>query len=355
MIDAVSARFRDDLFVVAGGVGRSADRQVVPLAIDVVGHELRRLAEPSPVLARVMARFRMEVAREEHQFGAHALDALVRIVGSRQQGLGAVDMPRPHHVPDPRDQILVSSAEGREPRRVIQSSALERDLVVRDAELVRELLGRALHAVAESDDLHAGQLRRPAVHRHRVRVVEEPCVRADQQHRLGHLTQGLDGAKPSEHAAWSQGVAHGLIDAVLPGDLDVGGVGVEPADLEHRDHDVGPAEGGSQIARHLDARGRAGDVDQGARRFGSALGSPEVDVVEDERRPAEGWERQDVAGELEREDPPARADDHDPGSVGHVDPPRSGPRLKARAPPSCRRRHLRGLRMPPAPRSAASA
>ena len=61
--DAVPPGVLDQLLVVAGRVGRTADREVVPLAIEVAGHQIRGLAEPRPVLARVMAGLGVEVAR----------------------------------------------------------------------------------------------------------------------------------------------------------------------------------------------------------------------------------------------------------------------------------------------------
>ena len=65
VVDPVGARFVDDALVRAAGVRRPADREVVPLAVEVSPRCLGGLAEPRPVLARVMARLGVEVPGQQ--------------------------------------------------------------------------------------------------------------------------------------------------------------------------------------------------------------------------------------------------------------------------------------------------
>ena len=221
-----------------------ADLQVVPVPVQVVADQLRRPAEPRPVLAGVMAGLGVEVAGELHQLGADPLDGLVRVIRPGQQRLGLVDVAGRHHRPDPRDQVLAAAPERGEPGGVVHPGGVERDLVLRHAEFVGEQLGGVLHAVAQPDHADAAQVGGPDVGRHRVGVVEQQRVRADSSMVCGHHPQRLDRAQAAEDAARAQRVADDLVDPVLARDQQVMGVGLDPADLEHGQHEVGAAQRG---------------------------------------------------------------------------------------------------------------
>ena len=88
---------------------------------------------------------------------------------------------------------------------------------------VGDLPVRALHAVAQTDGLHAAVLvAGPGVHRHRVGVVEEERARfGDLADVLAEVEQRGDGALGVHDAAGAERVADALVDAVLERDVDV--------------------------------------------------------------------------------------------------------------------------------------
>src|SRR4051794_15709540 len=76
------------------------------------------------------------------------------------------------------DAVWCRSREAQIERQVIDTSAVVGNLLKRHADVAGELCCRALYAVAESDGLDAAGARDgPAIHRHRVDIVEQRRIR----------------------------------------------------------------------------------------------------------------------------------------------------------------------------------
>jgi len=309
-------------------VVREADLVVVPALRDVLEHRLRVLAEVRHVLAGVVARLGLEVPERAHQLGADLLVAA--LVVARRRGCLAVvavvvvqvgrrDAPlvlRRHHLAQTRVQVFaVPPRELEDPCLVVDAGTDELDLLVGHAEGAGEHPGGPLHAVAEADRAEALRVEERGRHRHRVRVVDELRVRAELEGVAGDVLVGADRPEEPEHAAGPHGVADGLVDPVLPGDLDVPLVRLDPADLKGDDDDVRVGEGFAAIGglEDLDPEAVVRDELPGGPR---GTGDPaRVEVHEVQRRVLQRREADEVADEPEREDEAAGADD---GDLGHV-------------------------------------
>ena len=130
------------------------------------------------------------------------------------------------------------------------------DLLDRHADVVRHLLGGALHAVAEADGLDLGRsIDGRGDHRHRVDVVQEGDIGTQLGHVATHVQEDRDGAQRAHDPADAERVGDGLAQTVLLRNLEVDhGAGFVAGDLEHRDGVVRAIERGATVERRLDGR-----------------------------------------------------------------------------------------------------
>ena len=151
-------------------------------------------------------------------------------------------------------ETLAAVLEAVEERLVVDAGAEVGDLLDRHAARGSAIISHgALHRVAEPDDL---PLRRALIdeladHRHRVRVVEEPRVRADLGHVVADAEHHRGGAQRADDAADAERVADRLAHAVAGRDLEVAHGRRVAADLDAVDDVVGAVE---RRRRSRDAR-----------------------------------------------------------------------------------------------------
>ena len=125
--------------------------------------------------------------------------------------------------------------------------------------------------------------------------------------------QHREGPQAAEDAADADGVADGLVQAVLLRNVEVAHRRVVHADLDDVDDVVGTVEGPATVGggHHLRLRARRAGGGVGDRLGGlQALG---VDVVQHHAHRTEFGEREDVAEQLAGELDAACADDDDGG------------------------------------------
>jgi len=194
---------------------------------------------------------------------------------------------------------------------MVDASGLEGDILDRLTNLLRQHPRGTLHTVAEADrrDPERGQV--PAVHRHRVRVVDQQRVRTDFKHVARDLGVGGSRAQEAEDAAGSQRVADPLVDPVGARDLHIVPVDVKPANHEGDDHVGRAGQRFPPIVGRLDRRRKPvvlGEIARGDRR---PLRSSPIQIHQRVRCPAQRREGQHVAHQSERKDDPTRADDRD--------------------------------------------
>ena len=141
--------------------------------------------------------------------------------------------------------------------------------------------------MAESDrfDVRSRPREVGEVHRHRVGVVEQPCVGTHAAHVRGDRVERRKRAQRSEDPADTEGVGDRLPDAVPCRYLEVDPSRCQAAHLNHVDHEVGTVErlGPIKVRRRRSASRSAapgsGCAIPCSRR--EALG---VDVVEPDRQ-----------------------------------------------------------------------
>ena len=192
---------------------------------DPVADLARPLAVPGDVLAQVAVRLGGVVAEAAQHVDAHLLGLAVlgmAFVGGEQLA----------------GHVLALVAELDVPGLVVDAGGDDVQLLLCDAEHLRDLPVAALHAVAQADCLHpAVVVGGPGEHRHRVGVVEQSApglrhladVPADaQDHR--------DAALAVHHAAGRQGIADALVDAVVQRNVDIGGERLDAADPHRAEH-----------------------------------------------------------------------------------------------------------------------
>ena len=115
-----------------------------------------------------------------------------------------------------RVEILAVALEAQDPRLVVDARSQERDVLERHADVLGELARGVLDRVAEADHapLWRAGVGRPAQHRHRVGVVEQPGVRAELGHVGGDSLHHRDRPQRPEDAADAERVADRLAESV---------------------------------------------------------------------------------------------------------------------------------------------
>src|SRR5665811_710824 len=187
--------------------------------------------EPGHVLGEVLARLGREVAE--------ALVDLHADVAAEPFGVG-----RDRRV-ERRVEAPAVVLHAQHPAHVVHAGAVEGDLLRRHADVLGHLTAGVLDGVAEADDIlvRRALVPGPAVHRHRVGVVEHPGAGAQLGHVVGDAEHDRDGAQGAEHGAHPRGVGDRLAQAVLLRDLEVEQRRRVAADLDHIDGEVGAVEG----------------------------------------------------------------------------------------------------------------
>ena len=135
-------------------------------------------------------------------------------------------------------------AEPEDPRLVVQTGAFELDFLERHLQAVRPLRGGVLNGVTQPYEANSWQrfVHAPAQHRHRVGVIQHPCVRAMRHHVAADLQQLRKGAQAAHDAAGRQRVADRLIDAVAFRYVDLALDRFVAADQHADDHVVSTVE-----------------------------------------------------------------------------------------------------------------
>ena len=110
-----------------------------------------------------------------------------------------------------------------EPGLVVDAGRAEPGALHGDADQLAQVVRRPVDAVAEPDDLELGgdDGQPPDVHRHRVRVVEEPGVRAQLAHVRGERREHGERAQRAEDPADAGRVADRLAQPVPRRELEV--------------------------------------------------------------------------------------------------------------------------------------
>ncbi len=238
-----------------------ADRDAQPVDLRVV------VQVPGHVLRGVLAGLGREVAEPPVHVHPHPPAQLEVLV---EQGV------------EPRIERLPPMLEPQQPGLVIDPGAGVVDLLVRDAEQRGQVVHGPEDRVAEPGDVQVGGDRAEVgdVHRHRIRVVEQPRVRADLAHVGRDPVQHRERAQRAEDPADAERVRDGLPQAVLRRDLEVPHGRRVHADLDRVDHEVGagqsraPIQVGGDPRRRVQLRGGpAGDQLRRLEAFG-------VDVVQ---------------------------------------------------------------------------
>jgi hypothetical protein len=167
--------------------------------------------------------------------------------------------------------------------------------VIWHVQLLGEHVRGVLHAVAEADGRDTEALQIPAIHRHRVGIVDHLGARAD------FLDIGRDGRvdrripHEADHAARAERIAHRLIDPIVVGDRLVDPRRLGIADVEGHDHEIGIHERGAAIGGRLHARREIVMPDQFTGGSGGPLRTVQIDVHQRERAVAQFGEAEDVA------------------------------------------------------------
>ena len=164
--------------------------------------------------------------------------------------------PLRNHSADQRVEILAVALELEVEGHMVDAGAEVVDRFDRHADIARQLAGGVLHAVAQPDGLDlSGAVDRPAVHRHRVDVLQECHIGAELFHVAAHVQQHRDGAQPTEDPADAQRVGDRLAQAILLGNLKVDHRrGLVAADLDHADRVIGTVERFAAVGGGLDGR-----------------------------------------------------------------------------------------------------
>ena len=284
-----------------------------PVLLDQV--EAVAFDEPGGVFAEVFTGFGDEVPRPAEDVVADVVgDVTVAVL----VGPGFGDLT------EAGVQVFAIPLKFQVKRHVVDARADVVDFVVGDVHVFGEHFCGALDAVAQANGLDvAGACRArgagdgPAVHRHRVDVLEKGHVRADFFHVVADVEEDGDGAKGAHDATDAERVGDGLAEAVFFGNLEVNDrAGFVAPDLEHADGVVRSVEGAAAVEGGLDFGLRAekfsdfvGDDLRSAEAFG-------VNVHQADGRVGEFREREDVAEEIFGEDGAACAEEGDFGHGG---------------------------------------
>jgi len=212
-----------------------------------------------------------------------------------------------------RVQISTVVLPAKDPCLVVDPRTQVADLVEGHSDDVAQAAHGPVDGVAQADDL---QLRRDGVqvchvHRHRVRVVEEPRIGTDLEHVLRDGRQHGERAQCAEDTSDAHGVADGLAKAESGGHLEVDHRRRVPADLDRVDDEVGSLEGLPPVEVRRD-HGCGAPTSGSCSRDALGRRQPvDVDVVQVDLQVRDVAERQQVREQVAGEDNTAGAEKRD--------------------------------------------
>ena len=196
---------------------------------------------------------------------------------------------------------------------MVDPGGQEGHLVVGDIEVAGQHPRCSLDAVAKTDMRDPELVEQPAVHRHRIGVVDQEGIWAEGMHIGRNRLVGRRGAEEAHHAAGTERIADRLVQTVLAGNLDIKPVRLQPTDLEGDDDVVGPVERPLAVIGRLDDGREAVMLHQRPRRRAGSLGRGEVDVHQREGALPQLWKAEEISHEAQREDNSSCPDDRDLG------------------------------------------
>jgi len=244
-----------------------------------------------------------------------------------------------HGLADQRIGVFAVPFVFDEPREMVDARADKRDLVHGRADPLGEHGRRALNAMAQPRDLHAGlALHGAAQHGHRVGVIEQERIGTMPFDVPADIQHDRDGAQCAEDAARTPRVAHVGVHTVLLGNEDIVLPDLHIAAEDGAKHGVRAFEGRFAVHGGLDFRGIIAPFDD---RFARPVGEIEplfVDVHERYGGIPQQRKGQDVTDKSPREPQAAGPDKCD---FGHNDPPESFKAMVWKADRQTKRRALR--------------
>ena len=210
--------------------------------------------------------------------------------------------------------VLAVPLKAQEPCHVVDAGDPGGHFLARSADIGGEVVGGALHAVAQANDFDIGIIvDRPAGHRHRVCVLEQPGVRAERLDVVRYVEQHRDGAQSLEDTTRADRVRDRLVDAVPERhalvDLQV------VADPDGREDVIGPVQRLLAVLRRRDAHAGAGVPSQSFRKGRDDVQPFPVDVHQEDIGIGQRGGGHDVLQQPPGEDDAARADDRYFGQV----------------------------------------
>ena len=271
------------------------------------------LQEEGRVFGEVLAGLRDEVAETPQHFVADSITQSPLTTPGRVFRL-------PMKGSQPRVQVFPVVLQPQEEAHVIDACSFVVQFGDADAQVGGEVLRCDRHAVTEPVRLDISHRRQaPHVDRHRICVVEQPCLGAELADGSGDFQQRRHRPKPAHDSADSDGVCDRLLEAVSLGDLEVQDCcRFKTADLEHRDDEIGTFDGTSEIRRCHDLGARTSRLDQPMADDLRSAQSIGIDVVEsDVEVVAQVGVREQVAHQIAREHRAPRPDECD---CGHLPP-----------------------------------
>ena len=167
---------------------------------------------------------------------------------------------------------------------MVHAGAVERHLVERDIDQLAQVVHGPVDGVAHPQrvELGVGPVQVLDIHRHRVRVIQQPGVRRFGAHVRGQAVKETESPQPSEDPAHPERVRDGLTNAVAGRHLEVGQRGRVTPDAHRVDHEVGTAHRFCAVQRPSDGGVTTMPLDRDAGQALCELKSLRVDVVHDQ-------------------------------------------------------------------------
>ena len=133
-----------------------------------------------------------------------------------------------------------------------------RELIIGGANLFSQVFSGVRHTVAQSDIFNFGVIvNSPGNHRHRVGIIDEPCVRAKVFHIAADIQYRRDVARSVKNTAGASGIPDVFIDAVFYGDFMVCNRSCCAANPYRDDNVVGIFKSFTTVGGGLDFGGKA--------------------------------------------------------------------------------------------------
>ena len=170
-----------------------------------------------------------------------------------------------------------------------------------------------MYTVAESDRLNlCGLTQGPAVHRHRVDIVEMNHLGAEPFHVLAQVDQNGDRTHRPHDSTNAKGVCDGLAQTVALGDLKIGNrARAIAADLDHVDRVGSAFERARAIGRHFDGARSPKSLGDPPRNDFGCLETILIDVIQADLRVDELGKGEGVSNKILCENGASSSDECD--------------------------------------------